>query len=128
VDFARTFENEPVYLPDLTRTYAIIRSVRFKGCRIEGPAIIPIAGGSKYVGTLNYLIRPGMDADVREHPEWFFWVLPDDQPYAVGLIGLEDCLFEDCTFDGVAWAGYLRHRQWWIDSISIGRWDAELAE
>jgi hypothetical protein len=91
----KIYQNETIYLPDLARTNHVI-SGTFDGCDIRGPAIVVPLGNCSMDGTeLNV-----EDNDV----ETILWEVPEGAK-RIGAIGLQDCRFVNCRFQGIGFAG-----------------------
>lgn len=125
--YSRGYENGIIWLPELAREFGgIVRDISFLRCQINGPAVVLVSDTTEYVGSFTYL-SPVADL-IREFPDSAFWLMPEDQRLSLGALLFEHCRFEDCTFEGVAWAGNETQRQWWRDSVSLGRWAQEMDE
>jgi hypothetical protein len=96
------FEKRTVYISDFARkatelgwTNAVIAGRTFKQCRILGPAVL---APMSTVQTSGYTFvdcwwADGVDA---------FWIAcPEDHTNFAGVIGLENCLFQECAFTQV---------------------------
>ncbi|RZJ95595.1 MAG: hypothetical protein EON88_10605 [Brevundimonas sp.] len=68
----------------------------FKGCIIEGPAVILVMPGTRFERT-NFN-SPG---DIRD-----ILFAPVSETKAIGAIPMRDCLFEDCTFVAMGFTGH----------------------
>ncbi len=109
-------KNRTVYIADfawkaktLGWTNAVIAERRFENCRIYGPAVLaPLKAEQDNRYTfVDCRWTEGVDA---------FWIAhPPGHPGFVGVIGLEDCFFEKCTFTQVGVlvppADYERYRR-----------------
>lgn len=73
-------------IADLAREDNLIRGRTFEDCTIHGPAVLALINHVQLLG-----------AEIRSHPDVFFIELPESR-YVVGPIGLENCVFKNCTF------------------------------
>lgn len=91
---SNVFSGRQVRIAELAYDLAptILRELVFQKCEILGPAVLHTLGSTQW--------RSNRFVDGRAQ----LWVLNEDKPY-VGGIGVQDCLFEDCTIRGVAIAG-----------------------
>jgi hypothetical protein len=87
------FENETVYPKSVADERGAVLSASFISCRIEGPAVIqPI--GCRFRGC-----RFGFVADV----EPMLWEIAEGPRIGAFMFG--GCLFNDCVFVGIGFAG-----------------------
>jgi hypothetical protein len=91
----RTYRNEVVRLAELTVNTSIIEGLEFSNCRIIGPAILALLGGVTIVHCT--WDAPGLDA--------VFWEVPPDRGPVVGVVGVVNCTFSNCTLENVGVAG-----------------------
>jgi hypothetical protein len=123
IEYELVFEHVTVFLPGLAyENGGVIRNSLFRGCRMEGPAVIITGPGVTFAGTMRLEMPRGHESLLKNHPEAYFWPRPDDSPWSMGGLVFDNCRFEECTFSGVAWAGNEQQRKWWTDSLSLGRW------
>ena len=97
---ADRFENVAVSLVDLHRTRLrkgemTLQGVAFKGCRIEGPAVMLVIGGCTFDG-VNFGANRGMETLV---------LRPASKVGVVGAIPVLDCSFKDCEMFGIGFTG-----------------------
>ncbi|HEX2087923.1 MAG TPA: hypothetical protein VHF89_19710 [Solirubrobacteraceae bacterium] len=84
----------------------VISGKTFRDAHIWGPAVIvPLGAFTLYRSSFGSPTRASL-----------FWTIPEGQDKLVGVIGIEDCVFERCTFRNVAIAGP-RHM---LDHIAKG--------
>jgi hypothetical protein len=98
---AAVFENLDISLYDLFR--AVFRADRpmisgrtFKGCRIEGPAVMLVLNDVKFDG-VNFGPNGG---DIRN-----LLLRPAGPEKVIGTLPVQDCKFIDCEFFGVGFTG-----------------------
>ena len=100
-DFGATvFENLDLSLPDVfahaaRNGAALIQGRTFKGCRIQGPAIVLVSDGVTFDET-NFGDSRG---DIRN------LVLRPVGDKAIGTVPMRDCAFIGCEFYGVGFTG-----------------------
>jgi hypothetical protein len=93
-------------LVDLALVDTVIRKLRFENCLIVGPAVaVPLGGGS--------MLNCRFDGE----PEAILWDFPVDVT-KIGAIGLEECDFVECAFQGVGFAGPPEFHSIFRDSVS----------
>jgi hypothetical protein len=68
----------------------MVRERIFDSCTLIGPAVLIVMGGTQFRG--NRIDRRSL------------WVIELHRPY-MGALGVEYCLFENCTFESVGIAG-----------------------
>lgn len=96
----RVFENEDMALYDLfmatlRQGRAIIEGITFKGCRIEGPAVMLVLDGTSFEAT-NFGNSKGNMGNM---------VLRPAANIAIGTIPVRNCTFEGCEFFGLGFTG-----------------------
>lgn len=100
-DLTKTvFENEDMPLYDLFMAHlkmgkSKIDGVTFKGCRLEGPAIMLVLPGTTFDRT-NFGESRGNIANL---------VLRPVANLAIGAIPMANCTFEGCEFHGLGFTG-----------------------
>jgi hypothetical protein len=72
----------------------IIRGRTFEDCTIYGPAVVL---------PLDYITLEHNSFDGA--PEAVLWEIPDERAVIIGAIGLIDCIFRRCRFQGIGVAG-----------------------
>ncbi|ATQ43982.1 hypothetical protein [Caulobacter mirabilis] len=98
---AKSFNEASIALFDLFRASAsngeaIIRGRTFRNCRLEGPAVAVIAGGCSF-DAVDFGYASG---DIRN------LVIRSANPgKLIGGIPFQDCVFENCMFFAVGFAG-----------------------
>lgn len=90
----RHYTNKRIKLGQIADVPPVINGVTFERCKIVGPAVVAS------VDNQLSLTRCIWDAPF----ESLLWVLPEGPKMIVGAIGLSDCHFFDCTFEGVGLA------------------------
>jgi hypothetical protein len=101
----QNFADQTVYLPDLARDSPIIGDATFERCTIRGPAIVFLMDGNTLDGN-RFGLAGGWSSAL--------WLITDDRPHVVGVIGLQRCVFRQCNFEGIGIAGrkeFLRKMQ-----------------
>jgi uncharacterized protein YjbI with pentapeptide repeats len=96
----RVFENEDMALYDLfmatlRQGRAIIEGITFKGCRIEGPAVMLVLDGTSFEAT-NFGNSKGNMGNM---------VLRPAANIAIGTIPVRNCTFDGCEFLGLGFTG-----------------------
>ncbi|MCA3699910.1 MAG: hypothetical protein IOB84_09005 [Brevundimonas sp.] len=96
----RVFENEDMALYDLfmatlRQGRAIIEGITFKGCRIEGPAVMLVLDGTSFEAT-NFGNSKGNMGNM---------VLRPAANIAIGTIPVRNCTFDGCEFFGLGFTG-----------------------
>jgi len=98
---AKVFENIQISIHDLYRATVeagdgvTLSGRTFRNCRFEGPALILVLPGTRFVRTSF-----GVD-DIRS-----ILFRPVHAQKAVGAIPVADCLFEQCAFGVVGFTGH----------------------
>lgn len=87
-----SYRSQVIRVADLAVTSHLIAGVTFQDCLILGPAILGLQGS----GTLSHCIFEG-------GPEQMFWEVPEGS-FRIGAIGLIDCHFVGCRFEGIGFA------------------------
>jgi hypothetical protein len=94
-DAAHSFKDKNVWIAELAERSVRLSGLKFIRCRIRGPAII-FPSGCELIGC---------EVMSFGHPrEAFFWNVPEDAS-VVGVIMLEDSVFESCEFLGIGFTG-----------------------
>jgi uncharacterized protein YjbI with pentapeptide repeats len=98
---ASSFENVALSLSDLIKARLVagqptIKGVSFTRCLIEGPAVMLVVGGCKFVDT-NF-------GDTTGDPRSLV-LRPASPSKVIGAAGVEDCTFTGCQFMGVGFTG-----------------------
>jgi uncharacterized protein YjbI with pentapeptide repeats len=96
----RAFENEDMALYDLfmatlRQGRAVIEGVSFKGCRVEGPAVMLVLDGTQFEAT-NFGNSKGNMANM---------VLRPAANMAIGAIPVRNCIFDGCEFHALGFSG-----------------------
>ncbi|WP_051651075.1 hypothetical protein [Brevundimonas bacteroides] len=96
----RVFENEdmPLYelfMATLRQGRSVIEGVTFRGCRIEGPAVMLVLDGTNFEAT-NFGNSKGDIANM---------VLRPVANMAIGAIPVRNCTFDGCEFHGLGFTG-----------------------
>jgi uncharacterized protein YjbI with pentapeptide repeats len=98
---ARVFENVDISLFDLYRNSfwngeQILKDRTFKGCQIEGPAVMTVLPGTNFDG-VDFGQTGG---DIRN-----LVLRPAGPQKVIGTIPVQNCTFIDCVFHGVGFTG-----------------------
>jgi hypothetical protein len=95
----KTHRNETLHPARIADHDGGLRGHSFYDCAISGPVVIAVELQST-------IIQDSIVELDHEHPEKGLWILPDDQYIFMGAVGLMDCRFERCRFQGnVGFAG-----------------------
>lgn len=86
-------KDQVVRLPDMTVVSPLITGLVFENCLILGPAVVAMVNGGAVEGC-------SFDSPA----DALLWDFPADT-IRVGAIGLDDCSFINCRFQGVGFAG-----------------------
>lgn len=100
LDHAATyFSQKRVRLVDVIGESQVVRSRTFEDCEILGPAVL--IGAALGFGVLTDIswFAPRKDMST------VFVELPDGQPFPVGAILLDSCVFRRCRFHGISVVG-----------------------
>jgi len=94
--YDHTYINEQISLADVARPQKEagdrrVTKTRFVGCEILGPAVV-VPGDGFLISGVAYL-----DGDWQES----FRALAPAAPYPAGAISVNDCEFQNCSFQGV---------------------------
>lgn len=85
-------EREVVYIHDLVNDKGIVDGHKFEDCAIKGPAVLVLLHdchvSNSSVGS----------------PEAIWPPLPSNRGY-IGAIGVQNCSFNKCRFEGIGFAG-----------------------
>lgn len=118
--FDETYEGGLVYLPECLTDKTRVRNVLFKHCDLIGPAIVVI-DDCLFVG--DWKLRLLKEVKV----ESVIW--PAHESQLMGVIGLTNCKFVQCTWEGVGFiAADEEDQDWMIEKVVIARYEAELGE
>jgi hypothetical protein len=91
------YDQKVIYLPELVDKRArpsILKGFTFTECQINGPAVVALLPNI----TIN-----GCRFEV-DNVEAMCFEVPEDSP-KVGVIGLTDCVFTDCSISNIAFMG-----------------------
>lgn len=96
----RMFENEDLALYDLFAHHlrtgrSVIDGVSFKGCRVEGPAVMLVLDGTTFDAT-NFGESKGNIGNL---------VLRPVAHMAIGAIPVRNCSFDGCEFHALGFTG-----------------------
>ena len=85
------FSNQDLVLTDLlSAENSVLERMTFKDCRISGPAVLVLTGGSQL-----------MNSNLGGPPNAILWPLPDPNT-VVGAVVANGCVFEHCEFMNIA--------------------------
>ena len=87
-----SYRNTVVRLPDLAVTESVLEDLTFENCRLVGPAVVLLLGGSMS----RCSIEGDLDASI--------WAIPDDQERIIGAIGLRNCILVGCRISEIGFA------------------------
>lgn len=90
----KTYRKAVVRITDLVAEDGRLDGFLFDGCHISGPAVMVFHSCSI---TNSNLGGPGADA--------ILWEIPLTRQQIVGVVGALNCAFDNCTFDGIGFAG-----------------------
>lgn len=88
-----TVQNQAVRLVDMTVARPFIIGIRFQNCLILGPAVVVMLNGGGF-----------QDCVFDAPPEQLLWDFPTETT-KIGAIGLTNCSFKGCRFEGIGFAG-----------------------
>ena len=91
----RTYRDEIVRIAELTVNTYVLDRLTFTNCRIVGPAVLAILDN-------NTFAHCGWDAPDLDA---LFWEVPASRLVVMGAVGVRDCTFSNCKFEGVGVAG-----------------------
>jgi hypothetical protein len=88
--------------PEHAMNQTTIRDRTFYKCTIHGPAVMMPMKNSQFRGVTKFFNEPQI-----LHPESLFYTIPGSRPlWFAGVAGTEGCVFHDCTFVDVGFAGH----------------------
>ncbi|HEX2742908.1 MAG TPA: hypothetical protein VHN16_00715 [Streptosporangiaceae bacterium] len=93
----KTYEDRVVYLTDLLDKESrspLIQGFTFRGCQIHGPMVVALLRG---------VTIERCRFEVQDREQMLFEV--PEGSVKVGIVGLVDCTFTDCSIQGMAIAG-----------------------
>lgn len=90
------YRDEAIYLPKLAVAGPRLKGYEFHNCLLTGPAIATILGATSMRGC-GFRHGAGSFEDLLIE-------LPEGRR-VIGVIGLDDCTFDRCTFEEVGFAG-----------------------
>lgn len=90
-DPPNVYRNRIVRISELATVDDVLVELVFEKCEIVGPAVLAILGGNQ----IRHVNIDSVNA---------LWDIPVDRRY-VGAIGLQACLFEDCSFRRCGFVG-----------------------
>ena len=96
----RTFRDQVVQISALTVNTVELREYTFSNCRILGPAIV-IPLGRTEMGHCTW--NGSIDA--------IFWEISEGRNHVIGAVALVDCVFSNCVFQEIGFAGPLALRE-----------------
>lgn len=91
----REYRNEAVRIADLTVNTSMITDITFVNARVIGPAVLAPLGSTS-------IMHSGFGSPDLDTP---FWETTSDRQALVGAVGVVDCTFSNCMFEGIGWAG-----------------------
>lgn len=120
-EYQNSYEGGLIYLPECLTTKTRIKNVLFKNCDIIGPAIVVVEGSCLFEGGFN--LRIAKEVKV----ESAIWPAHDE--LLVGVIGLSDCKFVNCTWEGIGFVSSDEDDQrLLIEKATIARFEREFDE
>lgn len=120
-EYGETYEGGIVFLPECLTDKARIRNVVFDECNLIGPAVVIIDTDCLFVGGFN--LRMPMQVDIRS----IIW--PAHVPQLAGVIGMTNCKFVNCTWEGISFATQDEDDvRLMIEKATIARYELELGE
>lgn len=93
--FDDIYEGGLVYLPECLTDKTRIRNVLFKNCDLIGPAIVIID---------DCLFAGGWNLRMPEEVKVESMIWPAHEPQLIGVIGITNCKFYKCTWEGIGFA------------------------
>lgn len=91
----RQFRDDVVRIAALTVNTSVIEDLEFSNCRIIGPAVLALLDGVSLIGCR--WDAPDLEA--------IFWEVPPSRPRVVGAVGVQRCVFSNCSFAEIGLAG-----------------------
>jgi hypothetical protein len=91
----KVYHEHVVRLCQLAGDDGVLDGFEFTGCQIKGPAVLALQGQTNL--TSSNLGGPTPDA--------ILWEIPHSRPVIVGAILVNNCTFDECTFEKVGFAG-----------------------
>lgn len=92
----RDFYSQVVRVSDLAVTGPVIEGYTFENCLVLGPAVVAVLSDVSFESS-QWVTDPG------ESSESLWWEV--DEGHRVGAIGIRNCSFVGCVFQGVGFAG-----------------------
>ncbi|MCW2528512.1 MAG: hypothetical protein JWM76_3372 [Pseudonocardiales bacterium] len=92
-DDDKTYRREVILITQLDPGTPVLYNFKFYDCHILGPAVLGFDGT---VFDNNTILG---------EPEAILWKLPKWRHTFIGGIGLVDCVFDHCVFEGIGFAG-----------------------
>lgn len=106
----RTYRNTSIRLPELAVVSDTLRGLTFENCTIHGPAVIlPLRGTSIQNCTFD---GPA---------EGLIWVLEAGREMIIGAIGVRECAFFGCRFQGIGLAVRPEDRQQVLEGLGVNQ-------
>ena len=93
------YSDETVYIGALAAGMSVLENLTFEQCEIVGPAILFINPDWKITLTSPSFGIPGGRFDD------LVWEVPPSKNAVIGAVGVKDCTFRGCRFEGVGLAG-----------------------
>ena len=88
------YHGRVVRLCQLAGDEAIIDGFEFTDCFVRGPAVVVVQGETTFA-----------HSTFRGDPESLLWEISPERSSVIGAILLTNCVFNECTFEGVGFAG-----------------------
>jgi hypothetical protein len=90
----KVYHDQIVRIVELVDGMAIpvLSEMTFQRCQIVGPAVILPLGNTQFLNSRM------------DHPDEMLWETQPNRVY-VGAIGVDNCVFDDCDFNGIGIAG-----------------------
>jgi hypothetical protein len=89
------YQGRVVRLCELAGDEAVIDGFEFTDCFVRGPAVVVVQGEKTTLANSTF----------RGDPDSLLWEIPPERSTVIGAILVNNCVFDECTFEGVGFAG-----------------------
>lgn len=118
MDYDYTYENGEVVLYECLTDKTRIERTLFRNCNLLGPVVVSLESGNVIEGDVE--VRLPREVNV----ESVVW--PLEEEFMIGTIGIRDCRFVQCSWEGIGFAMAGKEEQKrFIEKLTIGRFEKE---
>lgn len=99
-------QDKTIFLPDLFRDAGAVADIDFVRCRLVGPIVVFLDPECRFDGETTFILPPKyVNRPPADIVDMHVWRIPMGLVVRAGLAIMTNCLFKDCAFDSVGFAG-----------------------